>query len=123
MSRRARASGGKKITGGLWSLIRRMFGVPKGRHVASASSAASPAPAASTAPEALPEAEPRIPVVPEMAVSAMQASQPVVPTTTGLASIRLIFTDGSVVPLLEGSVEGRQAQYLASRVLEAGRRP
>ena len=39
-----------------------------------------------------------------------------------VASIRLIFTDGSVVALPEGSVEERQAQYLALRVLEAGGR-
>ena len=38
------------------------------------------------------------------------------------ASIRLIFTDGSVVELPEGSAEGRRARYLALRVLEAGRR-
>ena len=42
-------------------------------------------------------------------------------TTPGLASIRLIFTDGSVVPLSEGSLEGRKAQYLARRVLESGK--
>lgn len=39
-----------------------------------------------------------------------------------VASIRLIFTDGSVVELPEGSAEESQAQYLALRVLEAGRR-
>ena len=42
-------------------------------------------------------------------------------TTPGLASIRLIFTDGSVVPLPEGSLEGGKAQYLARRVLESGK--
>ena len=120
----------RPFSGRLWSFIRRMFGAPKGRHVAGSTAPtaspppeASSAPPSSPAPAALPEAEPRIPVVPEIAVSAVEVSSPGVPTTTGLASIRLIFTDGSVVPLPEGSIEGRQAQYLARRVLEAGRRP
>jgi hypothetical protein len=50
-------------------------------------------------------------------VPAQEATVPAGPTM-----IRLIFTDGSVVPLTEGSLEGRRAQYLARRVLEAGRR-
>jgi hypothetical protein len=44
------------------------------------------------------------------------------PVPAGPTMIRLIFTDGSVVLLREGSLEGRRAQYLARRVLEAGRR-
>jgi hypothetical protein len=44
------------------------------------------------------------------------------PVPAGVTMIRLIFTDGSVVPLTEGSLEGRRAQYLARRVLEAGGR-
>jgi len=127
MSRRARASGvagENKTRRGLWSLIRRMFGAPEGRHVIGAPPppTASPAPAVTAAPAASPPPEPRTPVVSQIVTSAVQASPPDVPTTTGLASIRLIFTDGTVVPLPEGSVEGRRAQYLARRVLEAGRR-
>lgn len=138
MSRRARASGvggRKKPRRGLWSLIRRVFGTPRGRHVIGAAPAPemSPAPAIGPAPEVspavapapiaspAPDVEPGIPVAPGIAASAVQALSPVVPATTGLASIQLIFTDGSVVALPESSVEGRQAQYLARRVLEAGR--
>jgi hypothetical protein len=39
-----------------------------------------------------------------------------------LTAVRLIFVDGSVLPLPEGSAEERQAQYLARRVLDATRR-
>jgi hypothetical protein len=104
----------------LWSLIRRVVGTPKGRHVIGA----APAPAMSPAPKAspAPDVEAGIPAPSRMAASAVQALTPVVPAPTGLASIQLIFTDGSVVALPESSVEGRRAQYLAQRVLEAGRR-
>jgi predicted secreted protein len=44
------------------------------------------------------------------------------PVPAGPTMIRLIFTDGSVVLLREGSLEGRRAQYLARRVLEAAQR-
>ena len=91
---------------GLWSLIRRVFDTPKGRHVIGVAPA--------------PDVEPGVPVPSGIAASG-QALSPVIPATTGLASIQLIFTDGSVVALPESSVEGRQAQYLARRVLEAGR--
>ena len=129
---------------GLLSLIRRVFGTPKGRHVIGAAPApelppvpemspaplASPAPAIAPAPEVFPapalspaslppEAQPRT-VAAEIAPSAVQAPQSDAPRI-GPTSIRLIFRDGSVVSLTEGSVEGRQAQYLARRVLEAGR--
>lgn len=59
---------------------------------------------------------------PASVASVVQASVPAAATPAGLASVRLIFTDGSVVPLPAGSVEERQAQYLARRVLEAGGR-
>ncbi|HZK51110.1 MAG TPA: hypothetical protein VFD47_06075 [Actinomycetota bacterium] len=59
---------------------------------------------------------------PASVVSVVQASVPAAATPAGLTSVRLIFTDGSVVPLPAGSVEERQAQYLARRVLEAGGR-
>ncbi|MGH2775774.1 MAG: hypothetical protein ACRDJT_10150 [Actinomycetota bacterium] len=54
--------------------------------------------------------------------SVVKATVPAAATPAGLASVRLIFTDGSVVALPAGSVEERQAQYLARRVLEAGGR-
>ena len=81
----------------------------------------------------LPQAEDFAPAAPDphapVITEAPAVASPPEPTSVasaaagaaGLASIRLIFTDGTVVPLPEGSLEGRKAQYLARRVLEAGR--
>jgi hypothetical protein len=67
--------------------------------------------------------QPDIPdFTPTPPASIVRSSVPAAATPAGLASVRLIFTDGSVVPLPRGSVEERQAQYLARRVLEAGGR-
>jgi hypothetical protein len=52
----------------------------------------------------------------------VRAPLPAAPVLAEPASIQLIFTDGSVVPLPEDTRYGRQAQYLARRVLEAGQR-
>jgi hypothetical protein len=143
-SRRAARSGprGRKRRG-LWSLISRLFGTPKGRHVAGAppppppiaidpgTRVAAEAPAPETPPsessgaEAAPIGESEIADFTPTSASvatAVQASVPAAATPAGLASVRLIFTDGSVVPLPVGSVEERRAQYLARRVLEAGGR-
>jgi hypothetical protein len=117
---------------GLLSLVNRMFGAPKGRHVVEASPPGpSPAPTASSTPSAGP-GRPVEPAPP--AAASWVAAEPVPPVTTAvraslqtppaeLATVRLIFADGSVVPLPEGSLEGRRAHYLARRVLEAGRHP
>jgi hypothetical protein len=91
---------------GLWALLRRMFERPKGRHVV----------AASTPPEAAADS------VSPSAISVGQAPSQAVSVPARFATIRLIFTDGSVVALPEESLEGRRAQYLARWVLEAGRR-
>ena len=116
---------------GLWSLLGRMFGASRGRHVIGA-----PPPAPSPAPTAFsavavgprPPVEPAVPVASGVAAATTPSATPVggaspppAPVPDGPATIRLIFADGSVVPLLEGSLEGRQAQVLARRVLEAGR--
>ena len=142
-SRRAARSAprGRKRRG-LWSLISRLFGTPKGRHVAGAPQPPPPiaiepgarvaanAPAPETPPsessgaEAAPIGEYEIADFTPTSASVATVVQASVPAATpaGLASVRLIFTDGSVVPLLAGSVEERRAQYLARRVLEAGGR-
>ena len=117
----------------LLSLVNRMFGAPNGRHVVDASPPApSPAPMTSSTPVAVPG--PQVEPVPPVAVSRVAAESiplgvattdraPLQAAPAGLATIRLIFADGSVVPLPEGTLEGRRAQYLARRVLEAGRHP
>jgi len=116
----------------LLSLVNRMFGAPKGRHVVDASPPApSPAPIMPSTPAAGPG--PQVEAVSRAAPSVV-AAEPVTPVAmadraslqaapAGLATIRLIFADGSVVALPEGTLEGRRAQYLARRVLEAGRHP
>jgi hypothetical protein len=117
---------------GLWSLVSRMFGASRGRHVIGAPPppTPSPAPTASSAPAVgtRPPVEPAVPLAPGVAASTAPSATPVggaspppVPVPAGLATIRLIFADGSVVPLPEGSHEGRRAQHLARSVLEAGR--
>lgn len=78
-------------------------------------------PVAAAAPIVEPEIADFTPA-PASVASVVQASVPAAATPAGLTSVRLIFTDGSVVPLPAGSVEERQAQYLARRVLEAGGR-
>ncbi|MPZ90820.1 MAG: hypothetical protein GEU68_04175 [Actinobacteria bacterium] len=141
-SRRAARSAprGRKRRG-LWSLISRLFGTPKGRHVAGAPQPPRPIaiepgprvaaeapetpPSESSGAEAAPIGESEIADFTPASASvatAVQASVPAATTPAGLASVRLIFTDGSVVPLPAGSVEERQAEYLARRVLEAGGR-
>jgi len=117
----------------LLSLVGRMFGAPKGRHVVEAlPPASSPARTASSTPavEPGPQVEPVSAVaasggaaesIPSGVATADQASPQTAPAQ--LATIRLIFADGSVVPLPEGSLEGRRAHSLARRVLEAGRHP
>jgi hypothetical protein len=125
---------------GFWALLRRILGTPGGRHVVGALPPPAPssapvfvsAPGASTAPAVTPHRPVGrvVPAGPEAAGVSMSPSAttagPVAaqeaPVPAGGTMIRLIFTDGSVVPLTEGSLEGRRAQYLARRVLEAGRR-
>jgi hypothetical protein len=125
---------------GLWALLRKILGTPRGRHVTGAPPPPAPssapviasAPVASRAPGVTPH-RPVGPVVdapPGAAGDSVSPSAPAAgpvraqdaPVPAGPTMIRLIFTDGSVVPLTEGSLEGRRAQYLARRVLEAGRR-
>jgi hypothetical protein len=117
---------------GLWALLRRILGTAGGRHVIGVPPAPAPssAPVASRAPGVAPHrpvgrALPAAPAGDSMSPGATTAG-PVpaqeAPVPAGPTMIRLIFTDGSVVPLSEGSLEGRRAQYLARRVLEAGRR-
>jgi hypothetical protein len=117
---------------GLWALLRRMFEKPKGRHLVAASTPPSPWPAAALGPEVTHrhsvnpvDSVPPGPTADSMSPSAItvgQAPSQAVSVPAGFATIRLIFTDGSVVALPEGSLEGRRAQYLARWVLEAGRR-
>ena len=134
---RAKPGGWKRS---LWSLVSRLFGTPRGRHVAGVPPPPPPpdsaapvaeAPALETSSSELPptdaaeleesEIADGIPA-PASVASVVRKSVPAAATPVGLASVRLIFTDGSVVPLPPGSIEERQAQYLARRVLEAGGR-
>ena len=118
---------------GLLSLVNRMFGGPKGRHVVGASPPAPSAAPTAPATSAVGPGPPVESVSPGAASGVAAESIPSGVTTADLASlktataelatIRLIFADGSVVPLSEGSLEGRRAHYLARRVLEAGRHP
>ena len=118
---------------GLLSLVGRMFGAPKGRHVVGASSPASSPAATASSTSAVgpgPQVEPVSPaaasgVAAEPIPSGVAtADQPSLQTASAeLATIRLIFADGSVVALSEASLEGRRAHSLARRVLEAGRHP
>ena len=118
---------------GLLSLVGRLFGAPKGRHVVGAPSPkSSPVPTAASTPAAGqgPQVEPVPPAAaPEVAAEPIPSGvatgdQASLQTASAeLATIRLIFTDGSVVALSEASLEGRRAHSLARRVLEAGRHP
>ena len=107
----------------LLSLLSRMFD-SRGRHVMGAASPpATPIPVPSASP--LPTVDVDLPTVREGAsddaVLAAETSPEAMHVPAGLATVRLIFTDGSVVLLPEASRDGRQAQYLARRVLEASR--
>jgi hypothetical protein len=118
---------------GLLSLVGRMFGAPKGRHVVGASSPAFfPAPTASSTPavgpgpqleSVSPAAAPGVATEPISPGIATVDKAPLQTASAELATIRLIFADGSVVALSEASLEGRRAHSLARRVLEAGRHP
>ena len=119
---------------GLWSLIRRVFRRSAKRGITDFSpqesfSTQDLAPQEDFSPsasdlQASAENETPAAVSPPVASAPEPISEPAslpAATAAGLASIRLIFADGSVVPLPEGSLEGRKAQYLARRVLEAGK--
>jgi hypothetical protein len=104
---------------GLWSLIRRVLRRPSARH--GIEDFVPQEDLSPSAPDIEAPANTDTPAVaspPEL--TSVQTAPPAA-TAAGLASIRLIFTDGSVVPLPEGSLEGRKAQYLARRVLETGK--
>jgi hypothetical protein len=107
---------------GLLSLIRRVLGsrhgIPDFSPQEDFSAPASDLQASVDAETSAAASRPELTSV-QSAQPAATASQAA--TAAGLASIRLIFADGSVVPLPEGSLEGRKAQYLARRVLEAGK--
>jgi hypothetical protein len=116
---------------GLWALLRRMFERPKGGHLIVASTP-SPSPTAALAPKMThrqsvspvlsPPPEGAVGLTSPSAIRVEGKATPAVSVPAGFATIRLIFTDGSVVALPEGSLEERRAQYLARWVLEAGRR-
>jgi hypothetical protein len=110
---------------GLWSLIKRVFRRPAKRGITDFSpqenfSTQDFAPQEDFSPSASDLQASAETETPAAASPPEQTSLPAA-TSAGLASIRLIFTDGSVVPLPEGSFEGRKAQYLARRVLETGK--
>jgi hypothetical protein len=114
---------------GLWGFLSRLFGKPPGRHVLG-----TPPPPPPGKAEPRP-AEPAFEVV-EAPLSAAAPLMTEVALPTAIpqeqtpargpslepAAVRLIFVDGSVLPLPEGSPEERQAHYLARRVLDATRR-
>jgi hypothetical protein len=116
---------------GLWGLVSRLFGKPRGRHVLGAPP--PPPPRRVEAPPAEATVDPAEAAILEGAVTSLVseaasfAAPPQEETMTAItsletASVRLIFVDGSVEPLPEGSAEERQAEYLARRVLDATRR-
>jgi hypothetical protein len=108
----------------LLSLLGRVF-APGGRHLIGAAppppATPIPGPSASPSPTVLAD----LPALPDEAsddaVLAAETSSAATHVPAAPATIRLIFTDGSVVLLPEASIDGRQAQYLARRVLEASR--
>ena len=125
---------------GMWSLIRRVLRRPGSRHGTTDFSPQEDFSPEDFAPEDFAPQEDFSPSASDLQASAetempaavsppvasapeLISEQTSLPAATAaeLASIRLIFADGSVVPLPEGSLEGRKAQYLARRVLEAGK--
>jgi hypothetical protein len=132
MSRARRAPRKRR---GLWGLLSKLFGKPQGRHVRGTpppppTNRAEPGPAelVFAATEAQVEEVASVvaevaPVPSEAAVHTVTPHAEVLPTAPfEPTAVRLIFVDGSVLPLPEGSAEERQAQYLARRVLDAARR-
>jgi hypothetical protein len=107
-----------RLTEGLRSLVSRVLGGSGRRH-----GIADFSPQEDISPAAPDPQAPAITETPDVASPAERTSAPASSPVsgTGSASIRLIFTDGTVMPLPESSLEGRKAQYLARRVLEAGR--
>ena len=86
----------------IWRLVRGLFGKPRGRH---AVGVGPPPPPVVPPPDAAEEPRPLAPPVP-----------------VDLGTVRLIFGDGSALPLVPGSPEDRRARYLAESVLEATHR-
>ena len=121
----------RSLREGFRSLIRRMLGRTGSRHdIEDFSPQEDFSPSASdlqASAETVTPAAVSPPVASPPEVTSVQTASPAATTASstapsaGLASIRLIFADGSVVQLPEGSLEGRKAQYLARRVLEAGK--
>jgi hypothetical protein len=114
---------------GLWGFLSRLFGKPRGRHVLGTPpppppGRVEPRPTESAFEVGEAPVPAAAPLVTEVAVPVAiphkraSASDPSLEPT----AVRLIFVDGSVLPLPEGSVEERQAYDLARRVLDATRR-
>jgi hypothetical protein len=126
MSRARRAPRKRR---GLWAFFSKLFGQPPGRHVVGAPPPPPPAKAEPRPVEPIFEVvgapvPAAAPPASEVAVEPAAPQEPTPATAPSFepAAVRLIFVDGSVLPLPEGSAEERQAYDLARRVLDATRR-